>query len=636
LGRLFALIGLLLATLPAAAQADERILRFNSDVAIERSGDLTVTETIDVRSEGEQIRRGIYRDFPTDYADRHGGKVHVDFDLLGTVRDGRPERSSVERIGNGVRIRMGDPDVLLPPGEHRYVIRYRTSRQVGRFDRFDELYWNATGNGWSFPIDVAEASIRLPRPASFLQWSTYTGAQGSRDSNARAILSEPGLIRFQTTAPLGSYEGLTVAAAFPKGVLAEPSDAQRMGWWLADYGPPLAALLGLFAVLGYYFIAWKRAGRGPLAGTVVPIFAPPDDLTPAAMRYVSRMGSDNRAIAAALVDLGVRGKLRMEEEEGGWLKSDKSWLRRQPGAAFTDLPAPEAAFAAELFEDGDELLLAQSNYKTFQSAREALNSRLKKAYEDRLFVRNWRWSLGGLAVFAAAIALAAGAVLLAESEARGATVFVIAIGCFLGAWLIYRASLIGEGSGTTLKVVAGLAAVVGIALTAILLPLAIGTGRILPLLVPLLALPVVVSAFWWMAAPTAEGRRVLDRIAGFRQYLSIAERQRLDRMHPPEDTPELFERYLPFAVALGVENRWAKRFASVLAAASTEAQRRQGFSWYSGSHSPWSDTGAFSRSIGAALASSVSSSSASPGSGSGSGGGGSSGGGGGGGGGGGW
>ena len=135
-------------------------------------------------------------------------------------------------------------------------------------------------------------------------------------------------------------------------------------------------------------------------------------------------------------------------------------------------------------------------------------------------------------------------------------------------------------------------------------------------------------------APTKEGRAVLDRIAGFKQYLSITERERLDRMNLPQDTPELFERYLPYAIALGVENRWADRFAGVLAAAAAQGSR--GFGWYAGSSDPWSNPGRFADSVGSTLASTISSASTAPGGSSGSGGGGSSGGGGGGGGGGGW
>jgi uncharacterized membrane protein len=163
---------------------------------------------------------------------------------------------------------------------------------------------------------------------------------------------------------------------------------------------------------------------------------------------------------------------------------------------------------------------------------------------------------------------------------------------------------------------------------------ALNSGWWLPLILPLLAAPIVASAFWWMAAPTPEGRKVLDHIAGFKQYLSITEAERLDRMTAPQDTPELFEKYLPYAIALSVENRWANRFAAVLAAAA--AQGQQGLMWYSGSSNPWDNPNGFAESVGSSLSSTISSASTAPGSSSGSGGGGSSGGGGGGGGVGGW
>jgi uncharacterized membrane protein len=140
-----------------------------------------------------------------------------------------------------------------------------------------------------------------------------------------------------------------------------------------------------------------------------------------------------------------------------------------------------------------------------------------------------------------------------------------------------------------------------------------------------------------MAAPTSDGRAVMDRIAGFEQYLSITEEERLEALHPPEKTPELFERFLPYAIALGVENRWADKFASVLAAAAADPTRQGGtFGWYSGSSNAWSNPSRFAGVVGASLACGVASASTAPGSSSGSGGGGSSGGGGGGGGGGGW
>jgi uncharacterized membrane protein len=188
--------------------------------------------------------------------------------------------------------------------------------------------------------------------------------------------------------------------------------------------------------------------------------------------------------------------------------------------------------------------------------------------------------------------------------------------------------------GCVLKLIAALLGLTAAATAFAIVPQALNSGRWEPILLVALGLPLALSSLFWINAPTAEGRKVLDHIAGFKQYLSITEKDRLDRMQAPADTLQLFERFLPYAIALGIENRWADRFESQLAAAAAAGQ--QGFAWYSGTHNPWTDSSGFVNSLGSSLSSSISSASTAPGSSSGSGGGGSSGGGGGGGGGGGW
>ena len=624
-----ALSGLLLLGAAAAVHAEERIHRFVSDVQVQKDSSLEVTETIDVRAEHNQINRGIYRDFPTRYRGRQGSQVRIGFTFRGATLDGMPVPAATESISNGVRIRIGDPDKHVDIGEHRYVIRYSTTRQIGRFQGFDELYWNATGNGWVFPIDVAEARIRLPEAVKFGERASYTGPQGATSSNARVVEEKPGEITFQTTGPLGPYEGLTVAVAFPKGVVAE---ANERSYWLTDYGPLFVGGTGLLGLLGYYFFAWKRVGRNPRAGTIVPIFSPPDDLTPAAMRYVNNMGADDRTFAAALIDMGVRGHIRMVEEDGGWFSSDKTRLERI--ASDQSLPADEEATLRELAMTGESIVMEQKNHKEFSSAQKALANVLKERYEGKLFHKNWGWAGAGIILLVAALWLSASAVVAATN---GAQIWLIGVGLgLLALAAIFVALMQGTSSTGKCLLTAGafLCGSIALATGAPIIGEALNSGWWQPLVLPLLALPVVISAFAWIDAPTKEGRAILDRIAGFKQYLSITEREWLDRMHPPEDTPELFERYLPYAVALGVENRWADRFAAVLAAAAV--QGRQGFAWYSGSSNPWDNPGGFVNTVGSSLASTVSSASTAPGSSSGSGGGGSSGGGGGGGGGGGW
>ena len=623
-----ALAALLLVAAPAAAGAEERITHFLSDVAIQPDSSLEVTETIDVRAERNQINHGIYRDFPTRYRGRHGSQIRVGFTFHGATLDGMAVPASTEARGNGVRIKIGDPDKYVDVGEHRYVIRYRTTRQIGRFKDFDELYWNATGNGWLFPIDLAQARIRLPQAARFGQRSAYTGAQGSTATNASVVDEKPGDILFQTTTGLRPNEGLTVAVAFPKGIVAETNNGSRLADWLADNGPPLVGGAALVGLLGFYAWAWHRVGRDPRPGTVVPIFAPPDELSPAAMRYISNMGSDNRVFAAALVDMGVRGHVRMVEEEGGWLSRDKTRLERTAGPE--PLPDEEQAALTQLASTGESIVMEQKNHAKFSSAKKLLEESLKRRYEGKLFNKNWGWAIAGLLLFVAAAWLVAASIVAASG--LDVTMVLVPLGAAITVALllmwIQTATAVGKCLATAVAFGFGALAV---STGAPILFQALQTGWWLPFAPLVVALPVALSAFMWIDAPTKEGRLVLDRVAGFKQYLSITERERLDRMTAPDDTPEVFEKYLPYAIALGVENRWADRFQGVLAAAAADPGRQQGFAWYSGHSSPWSNPGSFVGTVGSSLASTISAASTAPGSSGGSGGGGSSGGGGGGG-----
>ena len=634
---LFAALAALLALLlPQAAAAEERILSFDSNVAIRADGTLDVTETIHIRVENVAINHGIYREFPTRYRARHGRRVKVGFELVDTLLDGESEPHKIETMTNGVRIRIGSADRIVPAGEHRYTIRYRATRMIGRFDGYDELYWNATGVGWNFPIDQASATVTLPSPARFGQRDAYTGRQGSTERAARVVSEEPGSIRFATTRPLYPQEGLTVAVAFPKGVVAEPSDATRFGWFLSDWAPLLAGGAGLAGVLAYLFYAWRKVGRDPRPGTVVPLFSPPDDLSPAAMRYIVEQKLDNRAFAASLVDSAVKGHIRLVEEDGGWFGGNDRRIERFVHGEIQPLAAAEQASLNTLVSPNESLAMEQKNHATFSAAKKALSDRFSEAYDGKLFLRNYGWIGAAIAVFAAALWLAAATVVLAEGAGNQLLVLLSAAGLAIAA-LIFHAAPNHKSTGRCLfHLIALIFGGLGVALALPIIPQALTTGNWIPLAIPLIGLPFVVSSFFWMSAPTREGRAVLDRIAGFKQYLSITERDRLDRMQAPEDTLQLFERFLPYAIALGVENRWADRYTGLLAAAATAPGASQSFAWYSGSSSPWDDTGGFVNSVGSSLASTVSSASTAPGSSSGSGGGGSSGGGGGGGGGGGW
>jgi uncharacterized membrane protein YgcG len=634
--RVTRLLALLLAALalclPGAASADERILAWHSDIAIQPDSSLDVTETLRVRSEGDQIQHGILRDFPTLYR-RDGRRVRAGFDVDSVERDGHAEPYDTEGITGGVRLKIGDADSYLDPGEHTYVIRYTTTRQLGFYDGFDELYWNVTGNGWEFPIDSAEAHITLPKPVPFgPERVFYTGPQGATEHNAEVVSESAGDITVRTTAPLGPYEGFTVAVRWPKGIVAEPPKPSAARAALQDQVPIAAALAALLGLAVYFFYAWKRAGRGPRAGTIVPLFTPPDNLSAPALRFIKRMGFDDRCFAAAIVESGVHRELKIVESQEGFLHGKKSSLTKTTGKA--DLPAAESAMLGELFQGSDTIEMVSENHERFSAARTALQEGLTEAYEKANFVKNLAWAWGGLALLLAALALVASAVAFSDFYTTASERMVPALGLALivaGLLLVFR-----HRRGWVLPVLIVALILLGVFLSGVAFirlaseePFSVWGW----MLAPLLALPVVISAFVWMSAPTRQGRALMDRIAGFEQYLSITEEDRLEAMHPPDKTPELFERYLPHAIALGVENHWADKFASVLAAVEADPSRQgSSFGWYSGSSNVWSNPGRFAGAVGASLASSVSSASTAPG----SGGGGSSGGGGGGGGGGGW
>jgi len=652
---LFALLLLLLVPASVGAQGwdplagQERIISFVSSVTVEPDGDLDVTETIKVNVLNQQINHGIYRDFPTSYKTQAGQRMHVGFEVLAVERDGQPEPFSRESLSNGVRVRIGSADVTVPPAEHTYVIHYRTSRQVYYGPDFDELYWNVTGNGWIFPIGMAEARIKLPKDAAFTGRDFWTGPQGATGKSAAVIAEQPGTIVFRTTAPLASYEGLTISAKFPKGVLEAPSSERKAQWWLEDWGALTAALAAIAGLAFYYFRAWAKVGRGPRAGTVVPNFSPPDDLTPAAVRYVARMGFDNRAFSAAMVWLGVKRCLHITEETSGFFGLGKTTILRRtdpgrPGETFR-LPEPESGMYARLFSLGGTLELKQENHTTLQEASKALQDGLAAAYEDVTFRKNSDWAVYGLGLIVLAILGVAVVGLLVAPGIPAEQKFgppLICFGLMLVMWWIGRTMPAGTGFKEKGSAGKGCFQWIALALLGVgALVSAVGTIGVAlsagawPVLLPLVALVIGIPAFWWMYAPTVEGRALMDRIAGFKQYLSITEEERLDAMHPPEKTPELFERYLPYAIALDVENRWAEKFAAVLAAAAAAQGTASTIGWYTGSGNVWDDPQGFASSMGDSLSSTVSSASASPSSG-GSGGGGSSGGGGGGGGGGGW
>lgn len=573
---------LMLAAVPAVSQ--ERITLFDAAISISADGTLRVTETIEVEAQGQRIQRGILRDFPTSYRDRVGNAVRVQFDVDSVTRNGAAEAWRAERLDNGVRLRIGSANTPLPQGRHRYEIRYRTARQLGFFERHDELYWNVTGTGWTFAIDEARARVTLPRSvaAANLKGEAYTGAAGARGRDYVSSVAE-GAFDFRTTRQLAPREGLTIVAMFPKGIVPPPTRLDRVRAWIGDNTGGTVAVAGALAALLVLYWRWYRVGRDPRPGPRFPRYDAPAGMSAAAVRFVERMKFDNRCFAAGVLGLGSRGYLTVHQNIDAFgverTGRDVPWL------------AGDKPMADALFKSGKATVISSTYDATVAEAQRELERALQHHYADPVFRRN-RGSL-----------------------VLGGFVGVVSLGVSL--WL---------GAAPLLVIVLVPVLIIALFAFARWMPAYTGPGRKLMDHIEGLRQYLTVAERDDLARMKSLGKRSWGSRASTANAAT-----------PPDPTPAEFARMLPYALALGVEKTWADRFATLLGAAAVAAAVSHYYQGFDDSGT--SSVGALGDSLDA-MSSTVAAASSPPGSSSGSsdsgGGGGSSGGGGGGGGGDGW
>jgi uncharacterized membrane protein YgcG len=620
------LLGGLLFVAPAlrAQPSYEHILHYDSRIDVATNGALTVTETIEVQAEGNAIQHGIYRDFPQLYHGAFGLHFKTGFTVQSVTRDGRPEDYHLAGRANGVRVYIGSEGTLVPHGTHTYQLVYVTDRQLGFFSDHDELYWNVTGNGWSFPLDAVTATVTLPPQAAVSRVTAYTGAQGERGRDFTAANSTNQAV-FKTTRRLPAENGLTVVVEWPKGFVVPPSAAAR---W-ADFYRYNAGLVFVFGgwvlTLAYFFTIRLCLGGNRRPGVIIPLYTPPADFSPAGVRYLTRMGFDNKTFAASILSLAVRGALKIREDKRGVFHK-RIYTLVPAHHSQIQLSAGEDVVRRTLVGDGEPLTLQPSNSSTIQAARQKLKAYFAEQMKGSLFKTNLPFWIPGPVLMLAALLLAA----WSTSDIPAAVPLFGSVVLSLLLVLVIKSRQI-----PMMVFMFGFAGVVAFMIM---------QDPSQPFSLWMIVLPPLLAAtnlvfFDRVKSPTAAGRKILDEIEGFKMYLSVAERDHLNLKDAPERTPQLFEQFLPYAFALGVEKVWQQKFAGVLAAAgTTPGQTAYAPAWYMGDS--WQDhlgagQGAFAGALGASLAGAISSSATSPGSSSG-GGGGSSGGGGGGGGGGGW
>lgn len=611
--RFLALIFFLAMVVPASAE--ESILSYDSTITIAKNGELTVTETIKARAEGDRIKHGIYRDFPLFTLDSDGKLTKVGFKVVSVTLDGAVEDWETNGIDGGIRIYVGNGDRLLTKGDHVYRITYTTDRQIRHFDTYDELTWNVTGNGWEFPMRDISATILLPDEARPSETTVFTGALGSvgKDANVRV---EGNKTIFTSTRPFSKGEGMTVAIKLPKGVLDTPSTALKREWWIRDHNTMIIGCVGLLVVLVYYFKAWHAVGRDPAAGIVVPRWDPPEGISPGLMNYIDHQGFEEdgwTAVSASALDLAVKGYVEIENLD------DAIIMHRTHKQMDDSLPVGQKTLLTTIGPPGHRFIIGEDNGKTVEKMGERFFAAVEKEHRGRYFKSNAIYSVVGFLVSAAFVI---GTVYFSRYKEDMWEFMLIAYGFVpvtialltisIGELLHPKASLKTKLSGIALLslVAYGIVAFGGYVIGAIWFeithePNSIGLGAA--------GLIVLVNLLFFslMGAPTPLGRKVMDEIEGLRLYLRVAEKDRMNMQGAPTMSPQHFETLLPYAVALNVEEPWTEAFERWFSEA-TEDSENYVPGWYYGLVKGPSDwIGAFSSSVASTISATIPQSSSS-------------------------
>jgi hypothetical protein len=513
----FYLLLLLCSTLSAK---ELRMAKFYSDIVVLANGNVDVTENITMQFIGGPWH-GIYRSIPVEYAGPRGLNYSLFLDVK-SVTDGNGHKlryeTSRERQYRKLKIFVPDAD----NSTQTIVIEYVATDALRFFDDHDELYWNVTGDESNIPIASAGAHIVLPDGTTSIRANAFTGAyrSGARDAAAEVVGTGVDVV---TTAPLAMHEGLTVAVAFDKGFVREPTAFSRLSLYLRSNWPLFLPLVAFFLM----FWMWWTRGRDPRGRAIAAQYEPPDKLTPGEVGTLIDNSVDIRDITASIVDLAVRGYLVIEEQKKDQLlglthSKEYVFHLKKPRSEWNTLKPHEQELLDGFFSGGnagDSVSLSDLHNRFYQNL---------PGIRNQIFA-----SLVGSGYYARR-----------PDSVRSS---YILFGVIAGLILIWGGSRIAAQMG-----MAPLAFVVAGILTGAIM---CGFG-------------------WFMPARTQSGARALEGVLGFEDFLNHVESDRFNRMIK---TPEMFEKFLPFAMALGVEKNWSKAFQGIYT---------QPPQWYQGSYGP--------------------------------------------------
>jgi hypothetical protein len=497
------LLVLLVSVFTGVAQAKSwRVADFQDSITVAVDGSAVVTERITLVFEGEW--HGIHRTIPIEYPGPNGTNYEL-FLAVTSITDGSGGKLKYDSsTKDGFRdLKIYIPDAV--DATRMVEIAYQVRNGTRFFDSHDEFYWNVTGNDWPVPIDHASATVRFPIfAAGSLRAQAFTGVYGSTQRDATATV-DGAEAHFETTNPLPMRGGLTIDLYIPKDVLKEPSALTKFFWFVG--GNPIV-FLPVVTFLGM-FVLWWWKGRDPDPGaSVAPMYDPPPGISPAEAGTLLDDSIHPRDVTSTIVDLAVRGYIKIEETADKTLVfTNKDYIfhllkpREQWGA---DLVPHERVMLENVFAAGPDTRLSSLKNR-FYTAVPVIRQDIMAALKNKGIYLLDPDSANGYSVVAAI-----------------AIVAVFGILQYLGWANFFNSALL------------------------------------LVVCVPLSAL-----IFWLfarvMSAKTMKGARTQVAVLGFQEFMNRVDADRLKVM-----PPTTFEKFLPYAMALGVEHHWAQAFAGIV------------------------------------------------------------------------
>jgi len=490
--------------LASPAFAQETIDNFDVSTKINQDASINVSERVEYDFDSLQ-KHGIFRDIPIKYQAR-GGNFNLRIsDISVADQNGTPYNFTTSYPGNNIQIKIGDADKLVS-GKKIYVINYKIKRAINYFSDHDELYWNATGNEWTVPIEKSSAKIILPQniSADKIQTSCFSGVFGSQAPCSTSDYDETNsTAKFLESNPLSAGQGLTIVVGWPKNIVQQPSALQNILDIVKDNWILVLPLIVFFTML----YLWYTRGRDPKGrGTIVAQYDAPDGLTPAEIGTLIDEKVDQKDISSEIVGLATRGyiKITRTENKGFIFKHEDYLLEKLKDD--TGLPPFDEQIMRGLFV-ADEKSVKLSDLKN-------------KFYKEIPEIKNQIYSfLVSKGYFP-------------EKPAKIQKKYVLS-GILILIGIYVSLELLGAISGIITNVSFMASAF-----------LVFSFGKIMPV-------------------KSKKGVDTKENIFGLKMYLEVAEKDRIKFHNAPAKNPEHFEKLLPYAMVLGVEKEWAKQFEGI-------------------------------------------------------------------------